>query len=302
MGYCKLLRMRSCNRFRRDGSACTNETANSDGWCRQPDCQGFRRSDPSRAPESEGAPRGTPKHIRETGGLPTADITVEDIRHIPVRNRAIDSFRFHHGGGEREAEVQLRSMLEDFLRNSARKTSNNGFISLSRDGYDLVLSPCGSRVTGYSTVHRERTWEQVKAGVKSRIKSKKGRGESGLPPEPGPAVEFSGFRAAFDPATVHLTARVRRSYERIVGLKSASDEELDAAIRAALTELRSGKVVQREDACFEVDVAERIWLISPDCQSCYGVRDATSSRTPSGTAKPLDDLGTTTTFDRRDEP
>ena len=58
-----------------------------------------------------------------------------------------------------------------------------------------------------------------------------------------------------------------------------------AAIRAALTELRSGKVIQREDACFEVDVADRIWLISPDCQSCYGVRDATSSRTPSGTGQ-----------------
>lgn len=180
-------------------------------------------------------------------------------------------------------------MLEDFLLKSARRKSNNGFLVLSRDGYDLALSPSGNRITGYSTVHRERTWEQVKAGVKSRIKSKKGRGASGLPPEPGPAVELSGFRAAFDPVTVHLSARVRRSYERIVGLKSASDEELDAAIRAALTELSSAKVVQREDACFEVDVADRIWLISPDCQSIYGVRDATLPH-PSGTATPLHDL------------
>jgi hypothetical protein len=88
---------------------------------------------------------------------------------------------------------------------------------------------------------------------------------------------------------VHLSARVRRSYERTVGLKSASDEELDAAIRAALTELSSAKVVQREDACFEVDVADRIWLISPDCQSIYGVRDATLPH-PSGTATLLHDL------------
>ena len=67
--------MKRCNRFRRDGSACTNETGNSDGWCRQPDCPGFRRSDPSRAPEAAGGgPHGTAKHIRETGGLPLGDI------------------------------------------------------------------------------------------------------------------------------------------------------------------------------------------------------------------------------------
>jgi hypothetical protein len=43
-----------------------------------------------------------------------------------------------------------------------------------------------------------------------------------------------------------------------------------------------------------------IWVVSSDCQSIYGVKDATLPH-PSGTATPLDDLGTTTTFERRGE-
>jgi hypothetical protein len=85
---------------------------------------------------------------------------------------------------------------------------------------------------------------------------------------------------------------VRRRYEKIGEIDSASDEELDTAIRAALTGLTSGKVVQLDDACFEVDVADRIWVVSPDCRSIYGVGDATLPR-PSGTATPLDDLRVT---------
>jgi len=294
--------MRRCNRFRRDGSACANLTDNFDGWCRQPDCPGFPRSDPPKAPESVGDNHGTGKHIRETGGLTPSEITVEDIAYIEVATSAIDKFRSHHGGRVREAEVQLRNMLEDFVLESSHRKSNSGHLVLSRSGYYLTLSPSGDEITGYSTVHRERTWDQVKKGVPSRVSSKKRRAPSGLRPERGPAVESSGFRTAFDPAAVHLTSTVRNQYEKIAGLESASDDELDAAIRAALAEFASGKVVPLDDACFEVDVADSVWIVSPDCQSIYGVRDATSSRTPSGTAKPLDDLGTTTTFDRRDEP
>jgi hypothetical protein len=272
LGLGRLFKMKRCNRFGHDGSACTNKTDNADGWCREPGCPGFRRPDPSRAPESAGNPSGTPKHIRETGGLSLGDITVEDIAYTHVTTRAIDSFRFHHGGGEREAEVQLRSMLEDFLLKSARRKSIGGFLVLSRDGYDLTLSPSGNGITGYSTVHRERTWEQVKAGVKSRIRAAKARPPSGPPPEPGPAVELSDFGVVFDPASVHLTGRVRTSYAGIAGLKSASNEELDAAIRAASSEFTSGSIDQRADGCFEVSVADRTWLISPDCRLLVGVK------------------------------
>ena len=137
---------------------------------------------------------------------------MEDVTTIGITKRAIDSFRRHHGGGERDAEVQMRSMLEDFLLKSARSESSGGFLKLAREGYVLALAPNRQTITGYSAVHRERTWEQVKTGVKSRFRKRNGREASGPAPEMGPTVELSGFSTAFDPVTVHLTARVRRSY------------------------------------------------------------------------------------------
>jgi hypothetical protein len=187
----------------------------------------------------------------------------------------MDSFRFHHGGGEREAEIQLRSMLEDFLLKSARSVSKTGYRVLAREGYELTLSPNGDTITGYSTAHRERTWEQVKAGVKSRIRSAKARQPSGPAPDPGPAVELSDFGTAFDPNTVHLTGRARTSYARIAAAQLVSDEQLDLEIRACAKGFTSGNVIQRDDRCFEVEVADRIWLVSPYTRSLFGVKNAT---------------------------
>jgi hypothetical protein len=272
--------MKPCTRFRADGSACTNRTDYTDGWCRADDCPGFLRPDPTKAPLTNGSLQGTDKHILQTGSMSVGDVSVEDVGAISITRRAIDSFRRHHGGDKRDAEVQLRSMLEDFLLKSARKESSGGFLTLAREGYVLVLAPDRQTITSYSTVHRERTWEQVKVGVRSRYKKRNGREASGPAPEMGPTVELSGFSTAFDPVTVHLTARVRGSYARIAGLEQVSDEELDAAIRGACSEFGSGSVAQRLDACFEMDVAGRIWLVSPDCRCLYGVKHATVTVEP----------------------
>ncbi len=281
--------------FPREWSACTNQTDYADGWCRQQDCPGFPRPDPAQAPISNGAPHGAAKHVRQTGALPTGDVTVEDVPTVRITTRVLDSFRLHHGGGEREAEVQLRTMLEDFLLKSARSVSKGGYLKLAREGYELILSPGRDTIISYSTVHRERTWEQVKAGVKSRFKNHgKARTASGTEPEAGSLVKLSNFGTAFDPVAVHLTARVRSSYAKIAGLAWVSDQELDATIRAACAEFMSGNVVQRDDGCFEVGVVDRIWLVAPDCRSLVGVKSAPLSRIPSDQLRPLElsDVGT----------
>jgi hypothetical protein len=280
-GYGKISPVKPCTRFRADGSACTNETENADRWCREPDCPGFLRSDPTVAPVSEGAPRGTARHISETGDLPTGDVTVEDVATVHIKKCAIESFRLHHGGSEREAEVQLRSMLEDFLLKSARGVSGGGFLTLAREGYELILSPDRDTITGYSTNHRERTWEQVKAGVKSRYtRGGRARDASGPAPERGPAVELHDFEIEFRPTDVHLTGTVRGSYAKIAGLGTVSDEELDASIRALWAEFEPGSVVERDDGCFEVKLAGLIWLVSPDCRSLVGVKSTKASTEP----------------------
>lgn len=207
------------------------------------------------------------------------DVTVEDIADVRVSARTLDSFRFHHGGNARQADIQLRAMLEDFLLKSARRVSRGGFVQLARDGYVLTLSPDGHTITNYFTVHRERTWEQVKAGVKSRFRNGgRAREASGPPPDRGPAVELAQFPLVFDPLTVHLTGRVRRSYARIAGLPWAADDELDTAIRAACAEFGSGTVVQRADECFEVGVADRTWLVTPDGLTLLGVKNGAPCR------------------------
>lgn len=104
-----------CKRFRVDGSTCTNQTNNGDGWCRQADCEGFLRRDPATSPSRNGLLPGTPTHIKETSHVSIGDITVDESQTVVVTTRALDSFRFHHGGDVTQAEVQLRLMFEDFL-------------------------------------------------------------------------------------------------------------------------------------------------------------------------------------------
>jgi hypothetical protein len=284
--------MKSCTRFREDGTACTTVTEFADGWCRQPGCAGFQRPNPAQSPASKASPRGTAAHVKKTGALPVGAVSVEDIPTVGVARRALDSFRSHHGGGEVEAEVQLRAMLEDFLLKSARSVSKGGFLRLCRDGYDLNLSPDRETITAYSTAHRERTWEQVKAGVKSRYQRHGlARQPSGPAPEPGPAVDLSDFGATFSSATVHLTARARNAYAKIAGMGWVPDEELDTAIRVTAISLGSGSVVKRDDGCFEVTLADWIWLVSPDCRSLVGVKSTANPETSSNRGGSLEVSG-----------
>ncbi|WP_072815942.1 hypothetical protein [Rhodococcus zopfii] len=265
--------MPRCTRFHLDGTACTNTTTHVDNWCRQDDCPGFTRPDPSSAPVTFGAPRGTDTHIHNTAEM-TTDMDLDDVPMVHVSIRAADSFRFHHGGDQRSAEVQLRNMLEDFLLKSARKLSATGYLSLARQGYEVVLSPDRSSITAYSTVHRERTWEQVKSGVPSRVRRFHSPRQPAVPREMGPPVPLDRFAVVFDASEVHLTARVIRSYAKLCGLPAPVDDDLDTAIRACAAKLPAGIITQRDDGMFEVEQAERIWLINPDCRTLIGVKSA----------------------------
>lgn len=177
-------------------------------------------------------------------------------------------------------------MLEDFLIKSARSRSETGYLRLAREGYELTLSPDRATLTAYSTVHRERTWDQVKRGVPSRF-GKRLRPESGPRPEPGPPVPFDQFTAVFDPDTVHLTSRVLGSFARLAALRAASNDELEQALRAAVRQLETGTVTCRENDLLEVEVDHLRWLITPDCRLVVGVRRAPSDSTVPDTAETI---------------
>lgn len=149
-----------CRRFDRTGVRCVNQTPNADGWCRSGGCPGYVRPLPVvHDDDHPRAPRGTAKHIAATGAR-RLSLDLDEVESAGISQRARDAFRFHHHGSDQEAATQLRAMLEDFLLRSARSKSRNGYVVLAREGYELVLDPSLTVITGYETVHRERTWEQ----------------------------------------------------------------------------------------------------------------------------------------------
>ncbi|MCM3922053.1 hypothetical protein ND748_10330 [Frankia sp. AiPs1] len=234
------------------------------------------------APEIVGGRPGTARRIDAPPSTPL-DLGPDEAYEIGVSLRARDSFRFHHGGSDEAAEAQIRSMLEEFLVRSARTVSARGFVRLARDGYSVVLTPEGTAVTEYSTVHRERTWAQVRAGVPSRFRRRRsGRGylrdAAGDPPAPGAPVARLDVPSAIDPATVYLSSRARTSFDRILHLHGATDEELDDEIRMRLASLPAGTVgLARERPGVEIVVDGLRWLVSDDARVIVGVARATSS-------------------------
>ena len=272
-----MMAMGRCRRFRADGSACTNQTDYADGWCRETDCPGFQRSSQEAAPEApEAAHRAADASARVVSrSVSLQGLALDDVEDLTITTRAMDSFRYHHGGGAPEAEVQLRAMLEDFILGSTRHGLSNGYVKLFREGFQLVLSPHLDAVVGYSTLHRERTWEQVKAGIASRISKRRPSqwaSEFAPVPEQGPPIPLDRFARAMDPDSIYLTARVRRSFSKMENLPDEWDESLDGRIRLELVRFPKGKVAQRDDGMFEVSLQGRVWLVSEDVGHLVGVK------------------------------
>ena len=264
--------VRTCARYRRDGSRCRNEASHVDGWCRQPGCDGFIRSRAEIAPESIGAPIGTSRHIQETGGTPLpADVS--DARSVRVSQRALDSFRFHHGGDEAVARESLRAMLDEFLVLSAR-SGDDSYVVLARDGYKLVLPHDLSVITAYSTIHRERTWAQLQAGIPSRFgRNRYARTSSGPQPDRAAPLPKETVAAAVDAANVHLTGRARSSFAKLNALHSVTDSELDASLRKSAESLKSGIPDDSYDGIGAVCVVagDLRWLVRDDALVIIGV-------------------------------
>ena len=267
-----------CRRFRRDGERCTNRGRFADGWCHQPGCPGFTRSRPT-APDGheDRTPRGTTSHVASTMAVPLG-VEVDEVDDVRVSLTARDSFRFHHGGSDVEAEVQLRMMLEDFILKSARDVHRSGYVRLSREGYELVVDPSMTVITNYSTAHKERTWEQVKAGVRSRF-GHKSRASTGPAPERGPDLPAKVVLATLNPGTAFLNARTVNAFSKLHGLRDVDDASLEVDIRAALAVAKADGELGTRDRVAVVAILQGgfTWLISRDARVVVGVRRSRTS-------------------------
>lgn len=199
-------------------------------------------------------------------------LEIDEIVYVRVSQTARDSFRFHHGGSDRAAEVNLRNMLEDFLLRSAR-TEKGAFVLLAREGYELILDHQFDVITGYRTAHKERTWEQVKAGVASRY-GRKARPSRQPSPELGSPLAVTKLAESIQPGAIHLTGRVRTSFARIFHLQTATDDDLDAALRRRLAKDVASATpgARKDDYAVELVSDDLTWLVRPDALALIGVK------------------------------
>lgn len=175
-----------------------------------------------------------------TSSQPAQVISTADS--IKIRPQAIRSFVFHHGGTEREAEIQIRCMLADFLELSGRTVTTANYLALSRDGYRLDIGPSRNVITGYRSAHRERTWEQVKRGIPSRMNTR--------PADPMPllaslASDPSGSAPLKRPTPL-TAAKIRLSTGRVPSAPAEHRQRLEADLVAhtAATESTASPFVE----------------------------------------------------------
>lgn len=154
-------------------------------------------------------------------------------------------------------------MLVAFVE-TAKLRSAHGYVLLTQDGYKLVLNVELDVITGYGTVHRERTWAQYQAGVVSRF--------------PGGMAEGAGGRALrepaewrplqCDPASIQMTRRVWRDFAFRTGQRDRSDEEVQTALRAFIAALGTDAAgAVRTDDTIGVTCGEARLVLSAD-QTC----------------------------------
>ncbi|MGY1548260.1 hypothetical protein [Streptomyces sp. MN6] len=158
---------RPCRRFNADGTACGTPTPRLDGWCGQ--CDGFNEAEPSltrRAMKSKKGRRFTRQWIPLTAVPDDLDFTALHLTRV-----ALDTYAARHRCATRQAATELKSMTEDLVLDdgtSAWRSEDGSMRSLSNSGYTLLFSEDWTALVGYATNHLERTWAQVRAGVKSR--------------------------------------------------------------------------------------------------------------------------------------
>ncbi|MDA1362162.1 hypothetical protein O1R50_21225 [Glycomyces luteolus] len=249
-----------CSRFHADGGVCRRETTNPDGWCRSPDCGGFRTSFAD--PLQRGRPLHAPGEGNPRARLFPSDV---DIAQVQVAANARNAFILKHHGDLKEAAVELHAMLRPFLDGGSHFQMPDGTWVLDRDGFRLILNERADIITGYDSMHAERSWAQAQAGVPSRL-GQRARAERRFlltPRSDAPMPEH------VDPETVRglaaeqfaVTALACIGYEKLnAATKALGDQRFIDDLYATLSaDLESGKVI--DDGGQLTLLGERTWWV-----------------------------------------
>jgi hypothetical protein len=269
----------TCRRRRADGSICANLTDYADGWCRQDGCTGFRAAIADNPPPTDEPGHEDARTTAQSANVaaipwrPVAELDLpldsDEAYDVSVTRTARENFIGIHGGTHSAAEAEIRALVEDALHHGKARALPNGRWQVAIEGYKATITSNGAAVVRYATVHRERSYAQVRAGVPSRI-SAKNKLPAGYrrderqeaPREPRAPLSVEALRG-IDPSALRLSARAIRELAR-QGLAGDDDPSTRALIAPILiADLADGEITAFEYA-FLVDGATVRWKFSLD--------------------------------------
>lgn len=270
-----------CRRRRADGSICANRTDYADGWCRQDGCTGFRGAiaDADNPPAADDPDHAGPRTTARSGNAahspwrPVAELALplesDEAYDVFVTRTARENFIGVHGGTHAAAEAEIRALVEDALHHGKARMMPNGRWQVAIEGYKATISPNGAAIVRYATVHRERSYAQVRAGVPSRISARNKlpsgyrRDERPETPRKAGAPLSAELLRHIDPLALVLSARAIRELAR-QGLAGVDDPSTRARIAPLLAaDLAAAEITASEHGHF-VDGATIGWKFSLD--------------------------------------
>ncbi len=260
-----------CSRFHPDGRPCARPAGHGDGWCREPGCGGFRTSDPLLVP---GVRRLPPAPGRAS--WQRLDQSAAETARVRVSAGARTAFVHQHRGASREASVELHSMLRPFLTNGIHHRRPDGHWVLDLHGYRLVLSPDADTITGYYSIHSERSFAQFEAGIPSRVgKKARAHRRSALTParpETSSPLTDNVVVRQLSSEQLHVTSSACGRFERLrPGSRELPDEEFLQALRNALaSDLRTAGII-RENGRLLVTTDRLEWHLTADGRTVTNV-------------------------------
>ncbi|MEV7776560.1 AAA family ATPase [Kitasatospora sp. NPDC086791] len=259
---------RVCSRFHLNGDRCELPTEHADGWCRDASCGGFRTSTAPDRPAHRYLPR-VPADADLGAGLDASDAFLGSLR---VTRAAVRAFVTAHGGSDQEAEAEIRGVIATFLTDGRQAQQADGYRLVDLNGYRFVLSHDGTALTGYRSVHGERSPAQYFAGVPSRYRP------SGLAAaDHGPALQDAAAVRALTVEEIQVSAETRTAYADLTSDRSdQSDPVFLGRLRKALAaDLSGGHIETRTRGNHLVLGSSRTWSLSPDGSSVLFVRRPT---------------------------
>ncbi|MFD7903843.1 AAA family ATPase [Kitasatospora sp. NPDC059747] len=258
---------RVCSRFHLDGERCELPAQNADGWCRDSSCGGFRTSSVPERPTPRNLPR-VPADADLGTGLEASEAFLGRLR---VTRAAVRAFVTAHGGSDQEAEAEIRGVIATFLTDGRQAQQTDGYRLVDLHGYRFVLSHDGTALTGYRSVHGERSPAQYLAGVPSRY-----RVSGPAVADRGPALQDTAAVRALTVEQIQVSAEARAAYADLASDRSDQSDAFLGRLRSALAaDLSGGHVETQPRGNHLVLGASRTWNLAPDGSSVLFVRRPT---------------------------